>query len=76
VRVRRLQTFKAVAPPPISIPNGTPVKFDPAHPVIGRYQYYRRRPSSIMNRVVAMVKLTIGTDGLVHNADSTISSGF
>jgi periplasmic protein TonB len=67
---------KLVAPPPISIPSGTPVKFDPAHPVIVRYQYYPAASKQHHEQGSCMVKLTIGTDGLVRNAELTISSGF
>jgi protein TonB len=67
---------KLVAPPPIPIPNGTPVKYDPAHPVIVRYKYYPVASQQDHEQGSCMVKLTIGTDGLVRNAELTISSGF
>jgi protein TonB len=67
---------KLVPPPPVSIPNGTPVQFDPAHPAIVSFQYYPAASKQQHEQGSCMVKLTIGTDGLVQNAELTISSGF
>jgi protein TonB len=63
-------------PPPVEIPNGTPVKVDPAHPVLIRYQYYPETSIRQNEQGSCMVKLTVGTDGLVHDAEFTISTGF
>jgi periplasmic protein TonB len=64
-----------IAPPPVEIPNGTPVRRDPAHPVVIHFQDYPQESLRRNEQGSCMVKLTIGTDGLVHDATLTISTG-
>jgi protein TonB len=66
---------KLVAPPSVPVLNGTPVRIDPAHPPKIRYQDYPSASIQHHDQGSCMVKLTIGTDGLVRNAELTISSG-
>lgn len=63
-------------PPPVEIPHGTPVKVDPAHPVVIRNQYYPETSIRQGEQGSCMVKLTVGADGLVHDAELTIATGF
>jgi protein TonB len=67
---------KLKPPPPVEIPNGTPVQRDPAHPVVIPFQDYPQESIRRNEEGSCMVKLTIGTDGLVHDATLTISTGY
>jgi len=64
-----------VAPPPAPIPRGTPVRLDPAHPVIVPYEYYPAASKLRGEQGSCIVKLTVGTDGRVRDAEIKISSG-
>jgi periplasmic protein TonB len=66
---------KLTPPPPVEIPNGTLVQRDPAHPVVIPFQDYPQESIRKHEEGSCMVKLTIGTDGLVHDATLTISTG-
>ena len=66
---------KLKPPPPVEVPNGTPVQHDPAHPVVIPFQDYPQESIRRHEEGSCMVKLTIGTDGLVHDATLTISTG-
>jgi len=66
---------KLTVPPPVEIPNGTPVRYDPAHPVVIHFQDYPQESLRKNEQGSCMVKLTIGTDGLVKDATLTISTG-
>jgi periplasmic protein TonB len=63
------------APAPVEVPNGTPVRPDPAHPPIVHFQDYP--PASVQAREQGscMVKLTVGPDGLVQDTQVTIPTG-
>ncbi len=63
------------APKPLEIANGTPVRYDPAHPPVIHFEDYPPESIQAREQGSCMVKLTVGTDGLVQDTQITISTG-
>jgi TonB family protein len=63
-------------PPPVLIPNGTPVRIDPQHPAIVHWEYYPAESKRLNEQGSCLVKLTVGTDGLVLDTTLIISTGY
>jgi len=72
----RTELRSLTAPPRAPIPHGTPVRLDPAHPVIVPYQYYPAASKLRGEQGSCIVKLTVGTDGRVQDAEIRISTSF
>jgi protein TonB len=75
VATQPLQPLQLSAPAPVEVPNGTPVRPDPAHPLIVHFQDYPAASLQAREQGSCMVRLTVGPDGFVQDTQVTTPTG-